>query len=533
MVFRSKIGWVFFFAVAVFAALVRAPAPGLSDPSPFSGPEAGAPRFIYLLSSAEHLGALSNEFDLGVSAKEKVAAAVEDEARRLARLERASESIINSLSHTSVEKKLMIQAARYNERAAIIERSAFDRVSDLLRDRRGLLPWVEREWAAEVSAHGIGSFDVSATGVKHRVFATQYEAFSDYEVAIPDKYIKFANLDWEHAPGYSGSNYRVDLELNGREVKGVKILDVGPWNIDDNYWNEAGAAVRPRRRFTDLPVGMPESQAAFFNDYNGGKDQFGRAVLNPAGIDLSPDVAADLGLNYLQNAWIDVVYKWETAGALAAKVAAPKYSTSLSKSRTFVVAWRLIDLSLNSSVASYDVQKRPQNRRTWQNWRVETSSRRAKFTGKAGLTYFFRVRARGVNGEIGAWSRRKKTIIPYDQNHIMTARRGFAFQFYGPNSSYYLNSVRYSRTKGTFVKFKFTGKSVALISRRGPLKSRAKIYLDGKYVQTIDAYASARKGRRVLWRKWWPNTGTHILKVVNLATSGRKRFDIDGLAIGR
>jgi len=37
--------------------------------------------------------------------------------------------------------------------------------------------------------------------------------------------------------------------------------------IDDNYW--AGPkSPRPRRMFTDLPVGMPEAQAAFQNGYN-------------------------------------------------------------------------------------------------------------------------------------------------------------------------------------------------------------------------------------------------------------------------
>lgn len=51
--------------------------------------------------------------------------------------------------------------------------------------------------------------------------------------------------------------------------------------------------------FTDLPQGISEAQAAYFNDYNDGKDQFGRIVTNPAGIDLTPAVAADLGLAYL------------------------------------------------------------------------------------------------------------------------------------------------------------------------------------------------------------------------------------------
>ncbi|MBT9260247.1 MAG: hypothetical protein KM310_10950 [Clostridiales bacterium] len=50
--------------------------------------------------------------------------------------------------------------------------------------------------------------------------------------------------------------------------------------------------------FKDLPLGKPEAQAAFYEGYNGGEDQFGRKVTNPAGIDLTPYVASQLGLGY-------------------------------------------------------------------------------------------------------------------------------------------------------------------------------------------------------------------------------------------
>ena len=60
----------------------------------------------------------------------------------------------------------------------------------------------------------------------------------------------------------------------------------------------------------DLPRCMPEAQAAYFDNYNRGEDQFGREVLNPAGVDLTPRVAHTLGLRTYQNAWIYVRYLW-------------------------------------------------------------------------------------------------------------------------------------------------------------------------------------------------------------------------------
>ena len=88
---------------------------------------------------------------------------------------------------------------------------------------------------------------------------------------------------------------------------GVPVREVGPWNEDDNYWDAANG-YNPRRLFRDLPLGMPEASAAYFRNYNGGKNQFGDKVLNPAGVDLTPYVASQLGLGAKQNAWVYVNY---------------------------------------------------------------------------------------------------------------------------------------------------------------------------------------------------------------------------------
>jgi len=133
------------------------------------------------------------------------------------------------------------------------------------------------------------------------VFATQYNGYTDYEVALPDKKVKFANKGL--SGGYPDPPYTVDLYRSGSGwINGVLVLEVGPWNEDDNYWDE------DRRIFQDLPLGKPEAEAAYWDDYNNGEDQFGRTVTNPAGVDLTPDVAADLGLKYLENAEIRVAY---------------------------------------------------------------------------------------------------------------------------------------------------------------------------------------------------------------------------------
>lgn len=87
------------------------------------------------------------------------------------------------------------------------------------------------------------------------------------------------------------------------------VWDVGPWNTHDDHWNPSSV----RETFKDLPQGKPEAQAAYENGYNGGRDEFGRQVLNPAGIDLADGTFYNVGLN--NNGWVDVTYLWTGDGA--------------------------------------------------------------------------------------------------------------------------------------------------------------------------------------------------------------------------
>jgi hypothetical protein len=87
------------------------------------------------------------------------------------------------------------------------------------------------------------------------------------------------------------------------------VWDVGPWNTKDDYWNPSAT----RQMWTDLPQGRPEAQAAYQNGYNGGRDEFGRTVANPAGIDLADGVFWD-ALGLTNNSWVDATYLWTGDG---------------------------------------------------------------------------------------------------------------------------------------------------------------------------------------------------------------------------
>jgi hypothetical protein len=107
-------------------------------------------------------------------------------------------------------------------------------------------------------------------------------------------------------PSRKALNRSVIVSYRGKSVT-APVLDIGPWNRDDAWW-EVGPA---RGQFADLPRFVPEVWAAYENGYNDGRDGTGRFVTFPSMIDLSDGVYADLGLQ--QADWIDVTLSWVDA----------------------------------------------------------------------------------------------------------------------------------------------------------------------------------------------------------------------------
>ncbi|MBV9171291.1 MAG: hypothetical protein JOZ81_14535 [Chloroflexi bacterium] len=107
-------------------------------------------------------------------------------------------------------------------------------------------------------------------------------------------------------PSRSAIGKSVVITYNGKSLT-APVLDVGPWNREDAWW-ESGSA---RGRFPDLPRWVPEVWAAYENGYNGGRDATNRFVTFPSMIDLSDGVYADLGLPHAD--WVDVTLSWVDA----------------------------------------------------------------------------------------------------------------------------------------------------------------------------------------------------------------------------
>jgi hypothetical protein len=104
-------------------------------------------------------------------------------------------------------------------------------------------------------------------------------------------------------PSRKALNKSVVVAYKGKSIT-TQVLDVGPWNRDDAWW-EAGSA---RGQFAELPRFVPQVWAAYENGYNGGRDGTGRFVTFPAMIDIADGLYADLGLQ--QADWVEVTLNW-------------------------------------------------------------------------------------------------------------------------------------------------------------------------------------------------------------------------------
>jgi hypothetical protein len=107
-------------------------------------------------------------------------------------------------------------------------------------------------------------------------------------------------------PSKSALGKTVTLSYKGKTTQ-APVLDVGPWNRDDAWWENGSG----RGQFKDLPRFMPQVWAAWSNGYNNGRDGTGRFVTFPAMIDLADGVYADLGMTTAD--WIDVTLPWVNA----------------------------------------------------------------------------------------------------------------------------------------------------------------------------------------------------------------------------
>ena len=273
--------------------------------SAYSDPK--KPVIAVILSERQNVDEFKAHFGLTGGQVDAVLAAIRLENRILAQEYGESERVLaanKGLPKRELAKK--IAASDYDEKVAAAVAGTKKKIEAIVPEDQSadLEGWVDEQWNQEVQA--ASTEDYSATsesymvsslskGVRCKVFATQYIGYTEREVALPHRNLKL------------GRQPRVRIwRVSGGPSVGPRVKEVGPWNTYDNYW----VRNKDRTMYERVPRCKPQAQVAYYQNFNKGKDEFGRKVLNPAGVDLTPDVARSMGLKKYQNAWVWVRFPW-------------------------------------------------------------------------------------------------------------------------------------------------------------------------------------------------------------------------------
>jgi len=306
----------------------------------------------YFLFTASLVDQLPGEVGLTVSQFNGLQRIANLEEQALHELALESQPIIEEPNLSLEEKRLRIAEMNYNGRVREIIHGSRQELIFTLGPYAftRLSRWIERQWQVERALHG--NLRLQSGPRTYRVYATRYDSGGAYTVALPDKCLKFANGGSSicDEDGYiAGFGYTVFISYESSTAASVN--ESGPWNVDDNYWARSNDPT-PRRMFADLALGMPEAQAAYFDGYNGGVDQFGREVTAPFGIDLARQVSIDIGLEPGKNDWIDVSFMWTEGwdGAPAANPQSPGQTAAPAPTLATILPVEIAPASPDGSV---------------------------------------------------------------------------------------------------------------------------------------------------------------------------------------
>lgn len=148
-----------------------------------------------------------------------------------------------------------------------------------------------------------------------------------------------------------------------------------------------------------------------------------------------------------------------------------------------------------------------------------------------GHAYRFRVRAVDAAGNVGAWMAGPTFRLTHfgESSASVTYTGSWSIS---TSSAYWGGKAKASGQAGAKASLTFTGRSVEVVSRKGPARGKAQIYINGVLKATVDLYASSYQNQRVVWTGSWSSSAKRTITVRVVGTSGRPRVDLDAFVVG-
>ena len=96
---------------------------------------------------------------------------------------------------------------------------------------------------------------------------------------------------------------------------------------------------------------------------------------------------------------------------------------------------------------------------------------------------------------------------------------------------YSMGHASSSRDAGARFSLRFSGTAVSWIGPVGPTRGKARVYIDGRLIKTVDTYATSFRAARTLFASTWTSTKVRTITIEVLGTRGRPTVAVDALVI--
>jgi N-acetylneuraminic acid mutarotase len=181
----------------------------------------------------------------------------------------------------------------------------------------------------------------------------------------------------------------------------------------------------------------------------------------------------------------------------------------------------------DDTIASYEAQMKT-NAGAWTNVTLASPTDTSLTVSLApGNTYNFQIRGTDAHGNVGTWTPGTAFILKGFQQTAASFTGVWKKQTLAGSWG---GSVSWSKTVGASASITFTGRNLALVGTKGPGYGSADVYVDGVLWKTIDCKSATTSKALILFRYSTEllTNQTHTVMIVNKATVGHPRFDIDG-----
>jgi len=141
-------------------------------------------------------------------------------------------------------------------------------------------------------------------------------------------------------------------------------------------------------------------------------------------------------------------------------------------------------------------------------------------------THQFRLRATDRAGDVSSWAVSDALWLAYAHEDDLAASYSTGWSFVA-DARAHGGSRASSTTAGESILFDFSATRLAWVSRLGPNRGRASVYIDDVLIGVIDLRRSKALHRRVVFRASWQSAIPRTLRIQVEGTVGRPRIDVD------